>query len=856
MAKKNFKRIGRKSLVVLMTVVMVFSMIQVAVLAADRDCGLPEHTHSEECYAVVNHTHGDESSDCYTEHVHDRQCETARHVHSTETCAYDTHTHGDACYVIHEHTNRCYDNVCGERQGHGPNGHRHTEECRGLVCEIDIEVPQLECDYDESEIIYTCDTRYEYPNCSEKDFTCELNGGENTVCICGFEEHTHDKNCYPESNAMFDHIDIRIESGGYTLSLGGESYELTLAFSGNAKDVFSITIPDGMHRDDGKTLTMTPELQYDEGAHVGEFGLKQLQLSDYHSPAEFSISGTVLVLKSQVDALPEALRAGFADLPTAEYSAAEVHSGSENDGGVYYRLPLNNYHPNSNTCTGTPNGILNHSRKGYDFDINPSAVLTPITDFVVVNKIVINEDGQPIEDNQNFTFTLGNISGQVGNPISLKGGESGSFGNLKSGLYSVTETAVDGYKPVAYTNGGWNDALYVQEVQSVSKADGTAGNVTFYNMKLVDKGSMKVTKSVTGTAAASYTGNYSFDIVNAAGETVTSFKLANGQSKEFIVPAGNYTVVETDAAAKGTDVLTVSANQAPLTAQEDGDYEASVTVTKGDTVNVAFNNNYDKYVEPPTPPVPETEEWGVVHMYFIDGNTTAYGAVDGEEVITVNVGEEPTKADRDGIERLYEYDDKTFTLRSVSNNALDKNVYLLYDYTTPPTPPAPPTPPVTAYYNLTVNWVDEEGTALVPQEKTAGYRYNAAYTTEMKDIEGYTFKEMAEDSAPAEGRITGHTVVTYVYETNTVVDIPEEDVPLVDIPEENVPLVDNPDVPALIDILEEDVPLVDIPDEEVPLAEVPQTGDNMMLYIMMTLLSGAALVVLHVTNRKTVRNEK
>ena len=76
--------------------------------------------------------------------------------------------------------------------------------------------------------------------------------------------------------------------------------------------------------------------------------------------------------------------------------------------------------------------------------------------------------------------------------------------------------------------------------------------------------------------------------------------------------------------------------------------------------------------------------------------------------------------------------------------------------------------PVT--YTLTVNWVDEEGSALAPtlfQPKSKG----ASYTTELKSFEGYTFVGLAPDSDDVSGTMNGHKSVTYVYVKDVVTPV-------------------------------------------------------------------------------------
>jgi len=93
--------------------------------------------------------------------------------------------------------------------------------------------------------------------------------------------------------------------------------------------------------------------------------------------------------------------------------------------------------------------------------------------------------------------------------------------------------------------------------------------------------------------------------------------------------------------------------------------------------------------------------------------------------------------------------------------------------------------------------------------------------------------------------------VFFRYETPDVpVDpIPEEPAvedpaPVDPIPEEPTP--EEPAIPATVD----GDGLVELPDEDVPLAEVPHTGDPMLIYAGMTLLSGAGLAYLGLGKKK------
>ena len=65
-----------------------------------------------------------------------------------------------------------------------------------------------------------------------------------------------------------------------------------------------------------------------------------------------------------------------------------------------------------------------------------------------------------------------------------------------------------------------------------------------------------------------------------------------------------------------------------------------------------------------------------------------------------------------------------------------------------------------------VTYLDTEGNEIAPSETVASdLVVGTAYTTEKKDIPGYTFKEMGTDSAPANGEVVeGTQTVIYVYE--------------------------------------------------------------------------------------------
>ncbi len=89
------------------------------------------------------------------------------------------------------------------------------------------------------------------------------------------------------------------------------------------------------------------------------------------------------------------------------------------------------------------------------------------------------------------------------------------------------------------------------------------------------------------------------------------------------------------------------------------------------------------------------------------------------------------------------------------------------DSTPTPTPVPSPTPaPEQKKGTVIVTYLDTEGNEIAPSETVASdLVVGTAYTTEKKDIPGYTFKEMGADSAPANGEVVeGTQTVIYVYE--------------------------------------------------------------------------------------------
>lgn len=228
----------RHRVVTVLAGVVVFCTTYALILPAitlEKQCDIPEHTHTDACYAQVTsvekrvpvcsaetleiHRH---TADCYDAdgnptcgyadfvvHSHDSTCydengvlwcqlpEVEVHQH-TESCyavpeteaSAELHTHTDACYTMergeltcgqHVHTDKCYREttvlICGLGES---EGHQHNENCQN-------ENGEIGCGIEASEGHHHSDSCYE----------------THRELICGFEgNHQHSDDCYAWSKVL------------------------------------------------------------------------------------------------------------------------------------------------------------------------------------------------------------------------------------------------------------------------------------------------------------------------------------------------------------------------------------------------------------------------------------------------------------------------------------------------------------------------------------------------------------------------------------------------------------------------------------------------------------------------------
>ena len=228
-------------------------------ITLEKQCALPEHTHTEACYTSVQgdlictqstepqHTHTEE---CYQE-TQDLVCgmpESTGHTHGAECydqegnliCGQEEsegHVHGEACYGVsrqlicgqteepaHQHTEACYSwnqvLTCGmEEHTHseactatepeepvfcGKESHTHGESCRDeqgeLTCGMEEHTHSEACTATEPEEAVFCGKE---PHTHGE--SCRDEQGELT---CTLEEHTHSLACYADPTADVETAEI------------------------------------------------------------------------------------------------------------------------------------------------------------------------------------------------------------------------------------------------------------------------------------------------------------------------------------------------------------------------------------------------------------------------------------------------------------------------------------------------------------------------------------------------------------------------------------------------------------------------------------------------------------------------
>lgn len=183
----------RHRVVTVLAGVVVFCTTYALILPAitlEKQCDIPEHTHTDACYAQVTPVE---------KRVPVCSAETLEiHRHTADCCDADGNpTCGYADFVVHSHDSRCYDET-GNLWCQLPEieAHRHTEGCYALPEEhthadgcYTLERGNLVC----GQHVHTDACYVETP-----ELACGLEESE---------EHQHDENCYKTSRKLTCEID-------------------------------------------------------------------------------------------------------------------------------------------------------------------------------------------------------------------------------------------------------------------------------------------------------------------------------------------------------------------------------------------------------------------------------------------------------------------------------------------------------------------------------------------------------------------------------------------------------------------------------------------------------------------------
>ena len=183
----------RHRVVTVLAGVVVFCTTYALILPAitlEKQCDIPEHTHTDACYAQVTSVEKRVpvcSAETLEIHRHTADCYDAD---GNPTCGY-------ADFVVHSHDSRCYDET-GNLWCPLPEieAHRHTADCYALPEE-----------HTHAEGCYTS-VRGDLV-CGEHVHT-DACYTETAVLACGLEEseeHQHDENCYKTSRELTCGID-------------------------------------------------------------------------------------------------------------------------------------------------------------------------------------------------------------------------------------------------------------------------------------------------------------------------------------------------------------------------------------------------------------------------------------------------------------------------------------------------------------------------------------------------------------------------------------------------------------------------------------------------------------------------
>lgn len=240
-----------------------------------------------------------------------------------------------------------------------------------------------------------------------------------------------------------------------------------------------------------------------------------------------------------------------------------------------------------------------------------------------------------------------------------------------------------------------------------------------------------------------------------------------------------------------------------------------------------------------------------IYNYYVDGTLQSSDTVTGT-LVSGEKGDVITDLDTDSYKTVDNKSNYTYVSGTPTFTADDETVkvgvtlsepgeYVItltyeYRYTSPGGGGG------STYYTVTVNYYDQDTGDKIATSYSDRIREGRTYDVsayDAIDIEGYTYVETTGDALS--GTMNGNKVINVYYSSST--DIEDPDVPGGDLPDPGDGDGDGTDPGDGIDITDPEVPGGDLPD-------VPETGDNLMYWVMAAAVSGLGVVWLAITGKK------
>lgn len=258
---------------------------------------------------------------------------------------------------------------------------------------------------------------------------------------------------------------------------------------------------------------------------------------------------------------------------------------------------------------------------------------------------------------------------------------------------------------------------------------------------------------------------------------------------------------------------------------------------------------------------PVTTTYTVIHEYYTDAQDTERDSY-SEQTGLVGVVDDVITISKIVKEQLYGYKYMSCKPESITlvlePNEDENTITLRYELNDGGDEPGPdPDPeekpsPEPDYYTVTVNYFNEDGgDELINSYESSRIREGRTYNVNSQKldsitVDGIVYDFTSMDGDDLDGYMSRDRVIDLYYAVDTST-IPEPDVPGIGTPTEPTDPVE-PTEPT------EPTAPVEVPDTDTPTTAVPETGDNMMLWVLATMASGLGLIWMGLSEKKQKKN--